>query len=215
MTDSICYIVGAGSMAGVALRPRPEDYVIAADGGFSHVEALGLRADLVLGDFDSLGRVPDHPNLRRHPAVKDDTDMLLAARTGDEMGFGTFVLLGGMGGRLDHTLANLQTLVWLSRRGRRAFLVGEGTAAAAVTNGTLRFAAREKGVISVFCAGEAAAGVWLTGLKYPLENAVLTCDMPLGVSNEFIGGESAVTVGEGTLLALWPYTPEQSFGELI
>ncbi len=141
--------------------------------------------------------------------------MMLAARTGVEMGYQTFVLCGGIGGRLDHTLANLQTLAWLSRRGKRAFLIGEGIAAAAVTDGTLCFSARSHGTISVFCSGDRAEGVTLKGLKYPLSDALLTGDVPLGVSNEFTGAESAVTVKNGTLIVFWPYAPDQTFGEVL
>lgn len=215
MNKNICYIVGAGSVEGVSIRPGEGDYLIAADAGYARLRELGLEPDLVVGDFDSLASVPDHPNVARHPAVKDDTDMMLAARAGAELGYRTFVLYGGLGGRLDHSLANLQTLQWLSRRGLRAFLAGEGTAAAAVTDGTLHFGGGKSGIISVFCCGGRAVGVTLTGLKYPLSGAVLTSDMPLGVSNEFTGAPASVSVGEGTLLVLWSYVPEQSFGEVL
>lgn len=215
MKKNICYIVGAGSVEGVTLRPGLGDYLIAADAGYARLHELGLEADMVMGDFDSLCAVPDHPNVVRHPAVKDDTDMMLAAKAGVERGYRTFVLCGGLGGRLDHSLANLQTLAWLSKRGLRAFLVGEGTVAAAVTGGALSFGGGKSGIISVFCCGDRAGGVTLAGLKYPLSGAVLTCDMPLGVSNEFTGVPASVSVREGTLLVLWGYTPGQTFGEIL
>lgn len=215
MRNHICYIIGAGSVDGVALRPAAGDYVIAADGGFSRLSQLGLEADLVLGDFDSLEKVPQHPNVRRYPSAKDDTDMMLAAKTGLDLGYETFVLCGGVGGRLDHTLANLQTLAYLSRRGARAFLIGEGTVSTAVTDGMLCFDKTKRGILSVFCCGDRAEGIDLEGLKYPLSNAVLTCDMPMGVSNEFTGVPSRVTVRTGTLLVLWSYSPDQVYGELL
>jgi len=215
MKTKICYIIGAGSVDGIVLRPETGDYVIAADGGFSHVEKLKVKADLVLGDFDSLPYIPDHPNIVRHSSVKNDTDMMLCAKSGLELGYITFVLYGGVGGRLDHTLANLQMLAWLSRRGKRAFLVGEGIVITAVTNGTLFFDEARRGTISVFCSGDKAVGVNLEGLKYPLTDATLSCDVPLGVSNEFTGGKSVVSVREGTLIVLWKYTPKQLFGELL
>lgn len=215
MRTGICYVVGAGGVEGVVLRPAAGDYVIAADGGYTRLAQLGLKADLLLGDFDSLPFVPPHPHIVRHPSVKDDTDMMLAVKHGLELGYRVFVLCGGLGGRLDHTLANLQTVAWLSRRGSRAFLVGEGNVITAVTGGALSFDVSKRGVISVFCVGEQAVGVTLKGLKYPLDDAVLTCDMPLGVSNEFTGTASSVSVREGTLAVLWRYAPDQSFGELL
>lgn len=215
MKPKFCYIIGAGSVDGAALHPEAGDYVIAADGGFSHLERLNLKADMVLGDFDSLLQVPDHPNIVRYPSAKDDTDMLLAARAGLRLGYTTFILCGGVGGRLDHTLANIETLAWLSRRGGRGYLIGEGVVITAVTDGMLHFDSARHGTISVFCNGEKAVGVNLKGLKYPLTDATLTCDMPLGVSNEFTGAVSTVSVRDGTLVVLWQYTPEQSFGEML
>ena len=81
--------------------------------------------------------------------------------------------------------------------------MGEDWTAAAITNGSLAFSADHRGTISVFCQGDRAEGVTLEGLKYPLKDAVLTCDFPLGVSNSFTGAESRVTVGKGTLLVIW------------
>ena len=106
--DGICYIVGSRPPGEIALARGREALVIAADGGLRHLEAQGLTADLIVGDFDSLGRVPEGDNILRHPVEKDDTDMLLAVRTGLDRGYRVFVLYGGLGGRLDHTYANLQ-----------------------------------------------------------------------------------------------------------
>mgnify|MGYP001405514788 FL=1 len=72
--ENICYIVGAASLDGVRLSPRPGDYVIAADGGYRTLKARGIEPDFVMGDFDSLGYRPDHPNVETHPVMKDDTD---------------------------------------------------------------------------------------------------------------------------------------------
>ena len=82
--ENICYIVGAASLDGVRLSPRPGDYVIAADGGFRTLKARGIEPDFVMGDFDSLGYRPDHPNVETHPVMKDDTDLGLAVREDSE-----------------------------------------------------------------------------------------------------------------------------------
>ena len=74
--ENICYIVGAASLDGVRLSPRPGDYVIAADGGYRTLKARGIEPDFVMGDFDSLGYRPDHPNVETHPVMKDDTDQI-------------------------------------------------------------------------------------------------------------------------------------------
>lgn len=203
MDERVCYIVGAGSFYDAGFAPGPGDYVVAADGGYQTLLDRGVPMDLVVGDFDSMGFRPDHPGVVELPAEKDDTDMMAALRLGLERGFRRFRLYGGAGGRVDHTLANLQSLVWLSKRGCGGELIGDGWTAAAVTDGTLAFGAERRGYVSVFCQGDRAEGVWLRGLKYPLTDAVLTCDFPLGVSNEFTGVESSVTVERGTLLVVW------------
>ena len=203
MEAGTCYVVGAGEFCPRGLTPGPGDLVIAADGGFAALEGLGRSPDLVVGDFDSLGHRPDHPHVVALPVEKDDTDMHSAIRLGWERGYRAFRLYGGTGGRIDHTLANLQCLTWLSRRGCRGELYGENWTAAAVTDGALTFDASHRGYVSVFCQGDRAEGVTLRGLKYPLDSAALTPDVTLGVSNEFTGAESSIAVRTGTLLVVW------------
>jgi len=198
----ICYIAGAGDFY-PGFPPRRGHYVIAADAGYLKLREHGVTADLVVGDFDSLGSAPDHPNVIKVSPIKDETDLGLAVAAGLERGYGTFYINGGLGGRLDLTLANIQTLVWLSKRGARGYLVGDGANVTAVTDGSLSFDSRASGKISVFANGDQALGVTLTGLKYPLTDAMLTSDCPLGVSNEFIGVPAAVSVKHGTLIVMW------------
>ena len=205
MNQNICYIVGAMSLT-PALRPYPTqgDYVIAADRGFDSLMAYGVKPDLAVGDFDSLGHRPSHPNVIQLPAEKDDTDMVFALRKGMELGYRRFILLGGVGGRLEHTLGNLQLLDWLAGQGAQGFLAGEKTAATCIRGGrAVAFPAGMEGYLSVLCSSGTAEGVDLTGLKYPLKGHTLTSDFPLGVSNQFLGGEARVSVEKGSLLLLW------------
>ncbi len=205
----ICFIVGAGDLDADRFAPSEGDLIIAADGGYAHLERLGVVPHILLGDFDSLPRIPDHPCIIRHPVIKDDTDMLLAVKTGLERGFRTFFLFGGTGWRLDHTLANLQTLSYLAEHGARGFLLGDGRTVTALKEGSLCFDASCRGFLSVFCLGDRADGVSLCGLKYVLDGGSLTCHMPLGVSNEFLGVPASVSVERGTLLVLWSGSPYQ------
>ena len=194
--------------------PEKNDLLIAADGGLDHLTRQGLVPHLIVGDFDSLGRVPEGDNILLHPVEKDDTDTMLAVKTGLERGYKTFLLYGCLGGRLDHAYANLQTLLYLARRGAAGFLLGDGMAAAVILNGALTFSPDCKGTLSVFCPDGEARGVTLSGLHYPLRDAVLTSDFPLGVSNQFTGKTASVAVREGALLVMWEHTggplPEQS-----
>lgn len=202
--NRICYVVGAMSLS-LSLRPYPApgDYVIAADRGFDSLMAYGVTPDLVVGDFDSLGYAPQHPNVVQLPKMKDDTDMVYALRKGLELGYRRFVLLGGVGGRLEHTLANLQALDWLTTQGAQGFLAGEKTVATALRGGTIRFPATMSGYLSGFCNSGEARGITLTGLKFPLEDAAISGSFPVGVSNEFLGEEASVTVKEGSVILLW------------
>jgi thiamine pyrophosphokinase len=183
--------------------PGPGDCVIAADGGYASLYQRGIAVDLVVGDFDSLGSVPNHPEVLRLPRIKDETDMGYALNRGLEKGYTRFLLLGGMGGRLEHTIANLQLLCGLSQRGAAGILAGNGQAAAVITNGSFVFPDTMSGFCSVFCQSGTARGVTLEGLKYPLEQEELTGSFPLGVSNEFLGVPARVSVEEGSLLLIW------------
>lgn len=202
--DRICYVVGAMSLS-LALRPYPApgDCVIAADRGYDSLMAYGVVPDLVVGDFDSLGYAPSHPNVTQLPRQKDDTDMVYALRKGLELGYRRFVLLGGVGGRLEHTLGNLQILDWLTTQGATGFLAGEKTAATALRNGSITFPASMSGYLSVFCNSGTAKQVNLQGLKFPLTDYTMSGSFPIGVSNEFLGEPATVSVGDGSLLLLW------------
>jgi thiamine pyrophosphokinase len=198
----ICHIVGAGEMGGARIAVQPGDFVIAADAGYSALVEQGIAPDLVVGDFDSLGEVPAGAHVVRHPAMKDDTDMMLAVKIGLARGFLNFRIYGALGGRLDHTLANIQTLQYIAAQGARAVIVGD-VCLAAVRDGALRFSAGAAGVISVFCLGAPARGVDLEGLLYPLMNYDMAPDFPIGVSNEFTGVPARVRVRAGCLIVLF------------
>lgn len=189
---------------GLDFCPGSGDFVIAADGGLRCLEGRGILPDLVIGDFDSLGEVPDHLRTIVLQAEKDDTDMLAALREGIGAGYETFHIYCGTGGRMDHTIANIQTLAWLSEKGMRGLLFDQETIITAVTDGKLCFGKIPEGYVSVFSHTTKAEGVNLRGLKYELTDAVLTHTFPLGTSNEFIGGESAISVEKGTLLVIFP-----------
>lgn len=204
INDRICYVVGAMSLS-MNLRPYPApgDYVIAADRGYDSLMAFGVQPDLVVGDFDSLGHTPNHPNVIQLPAEKDDTDMIFALRKGLELGYRRFVLLGGVGGRVEHTYANLQLLDWLTTQGAQGFLVGEKTAATALREGEMLFPQAMHGYLSVFCNSGTAEGVTLENLKFPLTEHTLSGTFPLGVSNEFTGQSAKVAVRSGSLILIW------------
>lgn len=199
-----CYIFGAAEGLPASFNKKDGDLVIAADGGFLYLKNIGLKPDIVLGDFDSLGYVPEFDGkIIKHPVMKDDTDTMLAVKTGLEMGFERFVLYGCAGRRLDHTLANLQALSYIANNSGIGFICGGDFTATAIKNGTLRFKSVPEGTVSVFSLGEKAENVNIKGLLYELENAEVTSDFPIGVSNEFIGKPSEISVARGILSIIW------------
>ena len=178
--------------------PRPGDRVLCADGGWQLAEAAGVVPDLVIGDFDSSPR-PEDGRVEVFPVEKDDTDTMLCLKKGLALGYDRFLIVGGFGGRLDHTLANLQTLHYAAKQGARAEMSDGHTWAAALREGVLRVP-RKPGKLSVFALDGRCEGVTLHGVHYPLEDGVLTNAFPLGVSNEFAADTAEISVRDGALL---------------
>lgn len=199
----ICYIFGAAEGIPESFKKEDGDLVIAADAGIRHLARLGAEPDIALGDFDSLGFVPRCKEVIKHPVMKNDTDTVLAVKTGFSRGYCEFVIYGGSGGRPDHTFANYQTLSYIALRGGRGFLCADGFTASAISNSSVFFSEKAAGTLSVFALSEKVGGVYLKNVLYPLENAELSYDFPLGVSNEFIGKRAEVRVKNGTALLIW------------
>ncbi len=198
-----CIIVGAGSFTESALPLEEGDYVIAADGGLAYLEQLHIRPHMVIGDFDSLGRQPDQGNVVRLPVEKDDTDMGAAIRQGLQKGFDCFYLYGGCGGRMDHTLANIQHLAALTKAGKQAVLFGERQEIRMLKGpGKMVFPPGKKGTVSVLAYSDRCLGVWEKGFQYRLEDYTMESHVPLGVSNAFTGREAVLSVKDGLLLVI-------------
>ena len=197
-----CIIFCAADFHGLVAPLEADDYIIAADGGLAHVEEAGLTPNAILGDFDSLGYTPTGSTV--FPVEKDDTDAMLAVRKGLELGYKEFYLYGSLDGpRLDHTVANFQTLQFLSDHGASGYLIGKDYMVTVLKNGALHFPAGCTGIFSVFCMGRDAKGVTIQGGKYDAENVTLSAGFPLGVSNHFEGAQVRICVEDGSLLILW------------
>ena len=197
-----CIIFCAAEFDRLAEPIGEKDFILAADGGLNHLNRLGITPNEILGDFDSLGYVPE--GAERHPVEKDDTDAMLAAKRGLERGCREFLFYASLDGpRLDHTLANLQTLRFLADHGATGTLIGLRQQVTLLRGGTLTLPAREKGDISLFAFGGEATGVRIRGLKYELEKGTLTPGFPLGVSNSFLGKSAEVSVEDGDILVIF------------
>lgn len=200
-----CVIVGGAPI----MRPervreylKEDDFVICCDSGLRHCGSLGIRPDLIVGDFDSHERPETDRETIVLPCEKDDTDTAFAAKEALARGFRDFLLLGVIGGRLDHTLGNVSILQMLSEKGAKALAADDYSdmqivdAAPVSVDGRCRF-------FSVLAVCGPATGVRIEDAKYPLEGAVITCEYQYGISNEIVEGRTAkVSAGEGRLLLI-------------
>ena len=201
--NKICYIVGAGEECGLDFRSKSDDLVIAADGGYEKLKNAGIKADLVIGDFDSLGYAPTEDQVITLPTVKDVTDTWAAIMQARERGYDEFHLYGCTGGRVEHTLANIQTAAALAEQGMRCLIFSKAQIMTAICRATVRFTSQAAGFVSVFAYTDQCCDVTLKGLKYELDRAELTNRFPLGVSNEFTGQNAVITVGRGIAILVY------------
>lgn len=207
-----CFIIGAGDLTVGALEVGESDLVIAVDGGLGYCSVLGVEPDLILGDFDSVSpeeakalekleqRIPER--VIRLPREKDDTDTLAALKEGLHRGYRDFRIYGGTGGRFDHTFANIQCLLFLKKRGAVGYLVDGNGMMLVLEDETVEFQKGLEGILSLFSLSQESSGVTIKGMKYPLEQAVLRNDYPVGISNEFTSEQAVISVEKGQLVCM-------------
>ena len=220
-----CILIGAGDLTMGELAVAEDDYVIAVDGGLSYCSILNVEPDLIVGDFDSVNEgekqaiaelqkmMPER--ILQLPPEKDDTDMLAALKRGLALGYTDFRIYAATGGRFDHTLANIQCLLYLKNRGAVGYLVDGTGMILVLQNEAVHFQESLEGTMSLFALTREAKGVCIRGMKYPLENAVITNDFPIGISNEFIGETAEVSVEEGELVCMISYAMEPDTTEAL
>ena len=196
-----CVIFCAAGFDGLAIPLTEEDYLIAADGGLKHMESLGVTPNAIIGDFDSLNYIPTGAEV--FPVEKDDTDMMLAIKLGLSRGYREFAIYGGLGGRLDHTIANIQSLTYLAGEGAAGILYGDSYALTVIKDSSFTVPKDATGMVSVFSLSDSSENVSIKGLKYEVDGVTLTNAFPLGVSNETTAKKGIISVGSGTLLILW------------
>lgn len=193
----ICSII-CGSPEG-KLHERPEGLIICADRGYDIARKAGVVPDIIVGDFDSSGIIPpeDIRVIRVNP-VKDDTDTILACDTAIDEGCDEIRMYCALGGRPDHTIANIQTLEYLRTRGVNGIIVGEKSKIYLVHEREVVIPAF-RGYVSVFSYGETCT-VSEFGMKYQIIRYRLDNAYPLGVSNEVAEDEGHIIVHGGTAL---------------
>lgn len=181
------------------------DVVIAVDAGFEHLEAIDRKPDMVLGDFDSLGYVPKGVRTSRFSAHKDASDMELAIKRAKALRCDNVIVFGALGGRLDHTLANMQVFAGASESGLSVCAIDMDNAIFFLTGpDTFEADAREGGTVSVFSMSDEAHGVFERGLEWELDDVVLTNRTSQGLSNELVGEPVLIGVESGTIAIFFP-----------
>lgn len=197
--NKICSII-CGAPDGSIDRSLVEGLVICADKGLDHALSAGITPDIAVGDFDSSSAaVPDGMECIRVSPIKDDTDAVLAADTAIERGCDELRFFCAVGGRFDHTFANVQMLEYLHKKGVRAVLYGGGESIRLLHSGEKAELARFGGFVSVFALTESAV-ISEQGMKYPLEHHRIDRSFPLGVSNEIADETGVIEVHEGTVI---------------
>ena len=197
----VCYIVGAGDFSH-AFSPNEEDLVIAADGGYDHLVKFGIRCDVLLGDLDSVREVPRGVKTLKFPVRKDETDTYLAYREGARLGYKTFYIYGGTGGREDHTFANYCLLLKAKEDENKAFLISDKAKVSLIKNESATLCGAVGKHLSLFPFGSDAAGVTVKGAEYECENQNLKVNFPLAVSNIFKDSPVNIEVRDGALLVM-------------
>ena len=200
-----CVIVGGAEIGNYDLVRRvlrETDYVIFCDSGLKHQAALGVRGDLIVGDFDS----HENPHLPVEtivlPREKDDTDTVYAVKEALQRGYDDFLLVGVVGGRLDHTLGNVSILLKLDALGKRGRILDDYSEMEIVSRTPVSIPDRFS-FFSLLNITGCARGVTIRGAKYPLSDAEISCEYQYGVSNEVLpGGEATVSLQEGKLLLI-------------
>lgn len=181
---------------------RDDDYAVFCDSGLKHLEALNIQPDLILGDFDSF----KNPHLEIEtivlPCEKDDTDTFFAAREMARRGYDDFLLIGVIGGRLDHSLGNISILLHLDELGKKARIVDDYSEMSVISNQPVRIS-DDCDYFSLLNVSGIAKGIEIYNAKYPLTNGEIRCSYQYGISNEVLTGkEAVVSVDEGKLLLI-------------
>lgn len=202
----ICHIFAGGELGSVehSWFTSHKGLVICADCGLRHAEKIGLKPDILVGDFDSyVGKLPHVKEVYRSVPEKDDTDTLMAVKIAIERGYDHIFLYGALGGpRFDHAFANIQTMIYANEHGADLILVGnelvylqgEGKKSYPRTDGERYF--------SVFAITENVNIKSLSGVKYPLLDYEMKRSFPIGVSNEITEEEAQLIINSGLALVI-------------
>lgn len=215
----ICCIISAGDVNTTYLLNKKSEYhfFIAADAGYEKAKNTGIIPELAVGDFDSISQplsqytssasssnsMSDYPKFIQFPIEKDFSDTHLAIEEGIKLGYTHFHVYGALGGdRFSHSLANIQTLLFMKKKNVSVTLIGMHETIYLLHKETLQLTPPMHSTFSIFSLSDLCTGVTIEGGKYPLRDATLTNDFPLGISNESLNSMISISVDDGFLLVI-------------
>lgn len=192
------------------IRIKKNDFIICADKGYAYAKSAKIKPDILIGDFDSLNiDLPDDISIVHYPSEKDDTDTMLCLKYALDRDFEEIVLIGGIGGRIDHTIANIQAMAYTldnwqgnDRYRKRISMIDDKNWIIMLKNNAISLTGHEGQLLSIASFTNESKKVSTTGLHWNLREATLSNTFPLGVSNFFEDTKVTISVGDGTLLVI-------------
>ena len=206
-----CIIIGAGDFNEISINKNIGDLLIVADAGYKNFlkcSNLNLEdIDILVGDFDSM-RLEDmnlssNTYIHKLNAIKDDTDIVDACKDGIEKGYKYFEIYGALGGRIEHSIANIGVISWLKEMNKEAIIKDQNKILRIIKNEKVEFDESYNGYFSCFSLVTESYGVNIKNMKYELNDYTLKESFPLGIDNEFVNKKSVVEVKNGKLLLIY------------
>lgn len=179
------------------------NYLICADKGYAYAKNVGIKPDMIVGDFDSYnGELPNDCEIIKLDSHKDDTDLLHCVDVALARGYNSFTILAATGGRFDHTFANVSVLMYLDKKGAEGEIISEKEIIRFLSKGDYSFNGYKGKTFSLFPFGCDSVNVTYSGAEYPLDSYSLTAENPMGVSNVFITDEANVKINYGNAIII-------------
>ena len=199
------YIFTGGEIYHQYIEEYPEegDLVISADAGYRNATLMGVHTNILIGDFDSLGHVPDDVDeVLQLPTEKDDTDTQIAVETAIERGADEIVIVGSTSGRLDHAMSTLAILEKYWDKRLSIYIVNGQNRVRYIKNSGFIIVRSQYKYFSLIAADEKVKGVSIEGAKYPLVNKTLFRNRQFAVSNEIVKNAALVNVKKGGIFII-------------
>ncbi len=206
MKNKRCVIIGASPNTDIGVIKSnvvKDDFIVCADGGYILAQKLGIRPDIIIGDFDS-SDFPKYSDCEiiSLPVMKDDTDTNFCVKECIKRGYTNFLFLGVTGGRADHTFANLCTMKLLADKNMNSKIVDFSGSIYIMNSGKKEFINKSGLRFSIFPFACESCVVTLEGFLYEIQQSTLRADFPIGVSNTITNNIAKVTVHSGCALIM-------------